>query len=184
MIAAASYEPGATGVISFGGGLRLASRRGCAPLRLAEGHLAESMPWSGNSSARHSTIALPTAVPYCIWKRVDRGDERAAIQRRRCTPGAAGEGDEADVDVLRQLAQEELRRLLRRDEAVRLDVADAHAERDVDRQHDRGAAHGSVSRACGAPRRTASPRRREEQRRRHVAAPVLRAASRTTPRLL
>ena len=69
-------------------------------------------------------MALPTAVPICIWKASMAATSDVAVERRRLRHlGAAGEGDEADLDVLGQVAQEGLGRLLRGHHAGRLDVA-------------------------------------------------------------
>src|SRR5437763_5211226 len=66
-MAADSYEPGATGATCFGGGFACSSR--LRPWRALPNVISPtSKPWSGNSSDRHSTIALPIAVPVCIWK--------------------------------------------------------------------------------------------------------------------
>ena len=130
------------------------------------------MPASGNSVASETTMALPVAVARCSWKRVDRRDQVFAVgggQLRHA--GAAGEGDDADLHVARQLLQEGLGRLLRGHQPVGLDVGRAHAARHVHRQDDgllvRGQHHHRHRPRGGDQHRD---QREQEQEGRDVAA--------------
>ena len=59
-------------------------------------------------------MALPMAVPICIWMASIALDERGAVERGLLGHlGAAGEGDQPDFDVPGHLAQERLGRVLR-----------------------------------------------------------------------
>jgi hypothetical protein len=80
-----------------------------------------SSPWSGKISERQTTIALADRGAVLHLERVDRGDERGAVERRRLDDLVpAGEGDEADLDVLRQLREERSSPLPARDERLGL----------------------------------------------------------------
>ena len=96
------------------------------------------MPASGKIVASDSTMPLPIAVPRCSWKRSIAAMTSSRLSVGACTTAAVpANDDDADLDVARQVGDERLGRLLRGDQAVRLDVGGAHAARDVHRQDDR-----------------------------------------------
>jgi hypothetical protein len=110
MIAADSYEPGFTGLSSFGGGFSLIAGLARARLAGAERDLREidAVVRKQLRDAQHDRVADRRAVLHL--DRVDRVDQRSAIARRALHDlRVARERDERDVDVPRQLAQEALR---------------------------------------------------------------------------
>ena len=148
--------------------LRLVVQAAPVPLA-AEGHFAhvDAVLRKQLRQALHDGVAHRRAD--CIWKPSMAADQRRAVQRRALGHlAAAGEGDQPDFDVLGQLAQEQLRRLLRGRQPGRLDVGHAHAERHVHRQHDR--------RPCPGQRHPRHRTRRGEQQPASRPAAAARAA--------
>ena len=109
-MAAEPYEPGATGAIGLAVvGARFLASRLPSPLPGAEGHVAEAdaLLRKELGQAHHDGAADGGAELHL--EGVDRGDQRAAVERGRLGDlRAARESDEADLDALRQVAQEGL----------------------------------------------------------------------------
>ena len=125
--------------LRLGLGLRLVERL-AAPAALAHRRhrarsVSTSMPSSGNSVASARMMPLPIAVLRWSSKRsIAAMRSSRSLRRRLHEQRRARERDDADAHVGRLVLDELLRRRLRGDDAARLDVARAHAERHVDRR--------------------------------------------------
>ena len=124
----------------------------------------------------------------CRWRwraAAGSGRSRRCRSSRFCvgactTRGGAGERDDADARVARLLGDELLGGVLRRGQAVGLDVGGAHAARHVHREDDGLVLRRQRDHRLPAARRATiiSGEREQEQRRRHVAAEALARAHR------
>ena len=125
-------------------------------------------------------MPLPIAVCRCSSKRSIAATRSSRFLRRRLhEQRGPGERDDAAADVRRQLLHEHLRRVLRGDDAVRIDVGGAHRQRDVHRHDDRARIRRQRhDRARTRDGDQHADQRQQEQERRHVTPEALRRADR------
>src|SRR5664280_2914062 len=109
LIAADEYEPGGTGLKS---GLGLSA--GLGGISRAPVICDRSMPASGKIVASDRTMPLPMAVQAPTLSRddVNAAIDRFQLQRGTAIGSGAGERDDGDLDVARQLGDEALGCLL------------------------------------------------------------------------